>query len=60
MFIILWLFTVVAAFLPTPWNIAAVLAASLLGTAGLILYSYLVWRRDQERIPPAGTTAADD
>ena len=29
------------------------------GIVGTILYSYVVWRDDPDRIPPAGTQPAD-
>ena len=34
------------------------MALLLLGTAGLVVYSYLVWRADPDKVPPAGRTAA--
>ena len=54
------LFALPAAFLPPPWNIGVVLAAIILGTAGIVVYSYLLWRKDRERISPAGTTPAEN
>ncbi|HKQ97310.1 MAG TPA: SdpI family protein [Candidatus Polarisedimenticolia bacterium] len=30
----------------------------LLGTLGLVIYSYVVWRDDPNKVPPAGRTAA--
>jgi uncharacterized membrane protein len=59
-FIVLGFWTFAAAFLRAPWNLVAVFAGVLLGTAGLVLYSYLVWRRDPGRVPPAGTTPAEN
>jgi uncharacterized membrane protein len=59
-FIVVGLATFPAAFLPVPWNLAAVLGVPLLATAWLVLYSYLVWRRDPDRVPPSGTTPADE
>jgi uncharacterized membrane protein len=49
-----------AAFLPAPWNIAVFLGAIILGSVALVVYSYLVWRRDPDRVPPSGTTPADN
>lgn len=58
-FIALGLVTFVAVLLRTPWNLAVALGCTLLGAAGLVFYSYLVWRRDPDRVPPSGTTPAD-
>ena len=60
MFVGLGLATFPAAFLPGPWNLAVVLGGALLATAWLLLYSYFVWGRDPDRVPPAGTTPADE
>jgi uncharacterized membrane protein len=60
MFIVVGLLTLPAAFLPAPWNIAVFLGALILGPLGLVVYSYLVWRRDTDRVPPTGTTPADE
>ena len=60
MFIILGIVAFPAALLQVPWNLVVVLGGALLGTAGLVFYSYLVWRRDPDRVPPSGTTPADD
>lgn len=60
LFIVLGPVTFVAAILPPPWNLGVALTGPVLGTLGLVLYSYLVWRRDPERVPPSGTAPADD
>jgi uncharacterized membrane protein len=39
--------------------VVAVAVAFAAGILGLIVYSYLVWRRDPDKVPPAGTTPAD-
>ena len=59
-FIALGFFTFAAAFLPLPWNLFLILGATVLASTGLVFYSYLVWRRDPERVPPSGTTPAED
>lgn len=37
----------------------ATIAFGAIGVVGTMIYSYLVWRRDPERIPPAGTLPAE-
>lgn len=39
------------------WTVAVGVGGA---TMGLLVYSYLVWRRDPNRVPPAGTSPADD
>lgn len=43
-----------------PWTAYALLGVVVPGVVGLATYSYVVWRGDPERIPPAGTLPADD
>jgi uncharacterized membrane protein len=45
-------------FVPRGWMLATVLSLDFLAIIGLVVYSYLVWRRDPNRISPAGVTAA--
>ena len=59
-FMLLGLATFPAAFLPAPWSLAAVFGSLLLGTVWLLLYSYVLWRRDPDRVSPSGTTPADE
>lgn len=42
------------------WFVWAVVVGAGGGVLGLAVYSYLVWRRDPNRVPPAGTSPADD
>jgi uncharacterized membrane protein len=37
---------------------AAAMAILVAGLAGLVIYSYVVWRADPDKIPPAGRTPA--
>jgi uncharacterized membrane protein len=60
LFVLLGLLTFGATFLPPPWNVAIFLGPTLLATAWLVIYSYLVWRRDPDRVPPSGTTPAEE
>jgi uncharacterized membrane protein len=59
-FIGLGLLTMAAAFLPGVWSVAVFFGATMVGVLGLTLYSYLVWRRDPDRIPPAGTQPSNE
>jgi uncharacterized membrane protein len=60
-----WLFMLVglATIIATVASPAAafwVLLAGLMGgTVALVIYSYLLWRQDPDKIPPAGTLPAD-
>ena len=60
LFILLGFLTLATTFLPPPWNVALFLGPVLLVTAWLVIYSYLVWRRDPDRVPPSGTTPAEE
>ena len=42
----------------TPWLFPAAVGLSMVGVLGLIVYSYTVWKRNPEKVPPAGTTPA--
>ena len=41
-------------------NVAVFLGPTLLATLWLVIYSYLVWRRDRDRVPPSGTAPAEE
>lgn len=42
----------------TPWALWFAMAVLIAGTAGVVGYSYFVWRSDPDKIPPARTTPA--
>jgi hypothetical protein len=42
------------------WLVVTVLALVASGTIGLVVYSYIVWKRDPDKTPPAGTAPAGD
>lgn len=56
-----WLFIVsgaallVSGLLGTGWAAVSAFAILMLSTLWLVVYSYLVWRSDPDRVPPAGT-----
>jgi uncharacterized membrane protein len=45
---------VVAGLLQTAWLLYLAIVACILGTLGLVAYSYVVWRDDRRRVSPAG------
>ena len=57
-----WLFLVmgvmfaVVAFYHNVWTFAAMLIVDIASLAWMVVYSYLVYRSDPERVPPAGTS----
>lgn len=59
-----WLFVLVGALLMvcavlrSAWMIGITVAVGGLGLVGLVVYSYVLWRRDPEKTPPAGTLPA--
>ncbi|MFK7819144.1 MAG: SdpI family protein [Planctomycetaceae bacterium] len=40
------------------WAVMMTIVASIGSSLGLVIYSYLVWRTDSDRVPPAGTSPA--
>ena len=59
-FMVLGVLTMAAAALRAEWAVWTVIAGPLAAAVGLSAYSYVVWRGDPERIPPAGTLPAGD
>jgi uncharacterized membrane protein len=55
MFIGLGILLMAAALVRAPWAFAAVGVIGGIAVAGLIGYSYVVWRADPDKTPPAGT-----
>ena len=58
LFLALGLLTMASALAVPRWSIAVMMALLLAATVGLAAYSYVVWRRDPDKVPPAGRTAA--
>jgi uncharacterized membrane protein len=50
---------VVLGLVPRGWTLAIVLSLDAVAVIGLVVYSYIVWRSDPNRISPAGVTAAN-
>jgi len=59
LFILVGLATIVASFFSLPVSFWVLIGGLTGGTIGLVVYSYLLWRRDPDKIPPAGTLPAD-
>ncbi len=61
-----WLFvasgagTLALALVSTPAALIFLLASGLLLVFVVVIYSFVVWRRDPDRVPPAGTSPAED
>ncbi|HEY2955814.1 MAG TPA: SdpI family protein [Candidatus Eisenbacteria bacterium] len=58
LFIALGVLIMGAALLRMPWAPWVMVASLVAGAAGLVIYSYVVWRSDPEKLPPGGTLPA--
>ena len=56
LFIVLGPLVALAGILGAEWFFIATLAAAGIGVVALFVYSYLVYRRDPDRVTPAGTS----
>jgi len=59
-FIVAGLLFMATAFAHAPWVVIGVFVVLFAGVAALTVYSYLVWRSDPDKTPPAGTLPAND
>lgn len=60
LFVVIGLLFFVLAFVHNPW-IAATLIGVMVGCVlWMVVYSYLIWRKDPDRVPPAGTTTTGE
>ncbi len=59
LFIAIGIATIVASFVSARVSFWVLIGGTIAATLGLVIYSYLVWRRDPDKIPPAGTLPAD-
>jgi uncharacterized membrane protein len=50
--------TLLAGMLKTDWAMAIMIASVVAAALGLTIYSYVLWRRDPDKTPPAGTLPA--
>jgi len=51
--------TIAASFIASRLAFWVLIGGVVGGTIGLTVYSYLVWRQDPDKVPPAGTLPAD-
>jgi uncharacterized membrane protein len=57
-----WLFVIggilmmATAAVRAPWAMLTVAGFLAAGVCGLVVYSYVLWKRDPDKVPPAGTT----
>ncbi len=56
LFILMALLMLAAGLIRTNWMLITMLTVDVLCIAWMIVYSYLVYRRDPDRIPPAGVS----
>ena len=59
-FILMGVLMMLCAALPTAWFVWTMAGAGVTGVLGLVVYSYVLWRKDPEKTPPAGTLPAED
>jgi uncharacterized membrane protein len=59
-FILMGALMMSCAALPSAWFIWTMAGAGAAGVLGLVVYSYVLWRGDPEKTPPAGTLPAED
>ena len=57
LFVVMGLLFFMLALFRQPWVVAALVSALVVCLVWMVVYSYLVWRKDPDRVPPAGTTA---
>jgi len=58
-FILFGLLLMLSSLVRTPSALIAVLGIGAIAIVGLAIYSYVVWRSDPDKTPPAGTTPAE-
>lgn len=59
LFIVFGLLLMAFALIRSAWFLAVVGAVIAGGLLGLVAYSYVVWKNDPDKVPPAGTTPAN-
>ena len=59
-FLLMGLMTMSCAVLRSAWAVFTMAGVGLAGLLGLTVYSYVLWRRDPDKTPPAGTLPAGD
>jgi uncharacterized membrane protein len=59
LFVVMGVLMIACAVVRTAWAVWVTLGAGGAGVLALVVYSYLVWRRDPDKTPPAGTQPAE-
>jgi uncharacterized membrane protein len=59
-FVVCGVLFVAAGVVQRPWAQWTAMAALSAGVLGLVVLSYVVWRDDPDKVPPAGTAPAND
>lgn len=60
LFIILGLMLIAVGFIPGPTSLVVVIGVGILMLVWLVVYSYMIWRTDPDRIRPAGTSPSSE
>lgn len=60
LFVLLGALLVACGFVKAAWMLGVVIAVGAVGVLGLTVWSYLLWRGDPDKTPPAGTLPAND
>lgn len=55
-FVGIGLAAIAAAFFDAKWALFTFIGGAVIGVLGLVVYSYIVWRNDPDRVPPAGSS----
>ena len=59
LFILMGVLMMACAALRTEWAVWVMVGVGVAGTLGLVVYSYVLWRRDPDKTLPAGTQPGD-
>ena len=60
LFILMGVVSLAAGLVGAPWAVVTMIVVCGASVVWMVLYSYLVWRTDPHRVPPAGTTPSDE
>jgi uncharacterized membrane protein len=60
LFVLMGVLMMLCAALRAEWALWTMLAVGGAGVLGLVVYSYVLWRRDPDKTPPAGTQPASN
>jgi immunity protein, SdpI family len=60
LFVVMGLLFFVLAFVHKTWLVATLISVMVGCVVWMVVYSYLIWRNDPDRVPPAGTTTSGE